>query len=345
MARRGAGPDAPRGPHRSAGRSGLQPARPVLRRDHHLGVLPGRPVGALALDRRPRVDRAAGPSGARSTGMARSLHRVRWRRLPLLRTRSEDGNANQGWKDSGEAIVDAEGRLVRAPIATCEEQGFVYAAKLQLAEVLWWLDCRDQAKNLFHQASELKQRFNGAFWMEEEGFYAMGLDSRRQPDPLDRLDAGHCLATGIIDSERARAVADRLMEPDLWSGWGVRTLSSANPAYNPYSYHRGSVWPVENATFAIGFFRFGLWDHLDRLAKAMFEAAALYDYGRLPELYAGHQRDADHPFPANYARPTGRRRGRRPACSVWCRRCSASIPTRRCGCCCSTRTCRSGCRR
>jgi glycogen debranching enzyme len=218
------------------------------------------------------------------------------------RTRSEDGNANQGWKDSGEAIVDREGRLVRAPIATCEEQGFVYAAKLQLAEVLWWLDCRDQAKTLFHQASELKQRFNEAFWMEEEGFYAMGLDSRRRQIRSIGSNAGHCLATGIVDTERAGAVADRLMGPDLWSGWGVRTLSSANPAYNPYSYHRGSVWPVENATFAIGFFRFGLWDHLHRLARAMFETAALYDYQRLPELFAGHPRDADHPFPANYAK-------------------------------------------
>jgi glycogen debranching enzyme len=218
------------------------------------------------------------------------------------RTRSEDGNANQGWKDSGEAIVDEAGRLVRAPIATCEEQGFVYAAKLQLAEVLWWLDCRDLAKRLFHEAAELKQRFNAAFWMEDEQFLAMGLDSERRLIRSIGSNAGHCLVTGIADRERAGAVADRLMAPELWSGWGVRTLSSANPAYNPYSYHRGSIWPVENATFAVGFFRYGLWDHLHRLARAMFEACALYDHHRLPELHAGHQRDADHPFPANYAK-------------------------------------------
>jgi glycogen debranching enzyme len=216
------------------------------------------------------------------------------------RSRSVDGNVHQGWKDSGEGIVDAAGRPVEPPIATCEEQGFVYAAKLQLAEILWRVGRRDHAKRLYHAAGELKRRFNERFWMEDLRFFAMGLDADGEPIRSIGSNAGHCLATGIVDAERAEAVADRLMAPDLWSGWGVRTLSAANPAYNPYSYHRGSIWPVENGTFALAFFRFGLWDHLERLARALFEAAALYDFRRLPEVFGGHPRDDDHPFPAIY---------------------------------------------
>jgi glycogen debranching enzyme len=115
-------------------------------------------------------------------------------------------------------------------------------------------------------------------------------------------NAGHCLASGILDRSRAERVADRLMQPDLFSGWGVRTLSTGNPAYNPYSYHRGSVWPVEQGTFALGFFRYGLMKPLERLAKAQFEAAGLFDLYRLPEVLSGHARSVALPFPALYPR-------------------------------------------
>ncbi len=111
---------------------------------------------------------------------------------------------------------------------------------------------------------------------------------------------GHCLATGIVDAEVVEPVVRRLMSPEMWSGWGIRTLSDQNPAYNPYSYHRGSVWPVENGTFALAFLRYGLFEEMDRLCKAQFEAAALFEYHRLPELFAGHPRDAEHPFPGLY---------------------------------------------
>jgi glycogen debranching enzyme len=216
-------------------------------------------------------------------------------------TRSSQGVTNQGWKDSGDAIVDEGGGLVVPPIATCEEQGFVYAAKLHLSEVLWWLGEKDQARRLYHEAGELKKRFNDRFWMEDEGFFAMGLDPQGRLIRSVGSNPGHCVAAGIVDTERAERTVHRLMAPDLFSGWGVRTLSSSHPAYNPYSYHRGSVWPVEQGSFALGFLRYGLHEELEALCRGMFEAARLFDFYRLPELFSGHRRDADHPFPALYA--------------------------------------------
>jgi glycogen debranching enzyme len=215
-------------------------------------------------------------------------------------TRSNQGVANQGWKDSGDAIVYDDGRLVAPPIATCEEQAFVYAAKLHLSEVLWWLGEKDEARRLYHDASELKKRFNDAFWMEDEGFFAMALDAQGGLVRSVGSNPGHCVAAGIVDSDRAEPTVRRLMAPDLFSGWGVRTLASGHPAYNPYSYHRGSVWPVEHGSFALGFMRYGLHEPLEALCLGMFEAARLFDFYRLPEVFSGHGRDADHPFPALY---------------------------------------------
>ena len=217
-------------------------------------------------------------------------------------TRSPQGTRHQAWKDSADAIVDERGDQVAPPIATCEEQGFVYVAKLHLSEVLWWLDRKEEARRLFHDAQELKKRFNDAFWMEEHGTFAVGLAEGTRPIRSLTSNPGHCLASGIVEDERARRTAERLMAPDLFSGWGVRTLSSANPAYNPFSYHRGSVWPVEQATFALGFVRYGLHDLAEQIARAQFEASALFEYGQLPEVFSGHARDADHPFPAFYPR-------------------------------------------
>ena len=217
------------------------------------------------------------------------------------KTRSPQGTRHQGWKDSGDAIVDENGEQVDPPIATCEEQGFVYVAKLHLSEVLWWLDRKDEAGRLYHEAEELKKRFNDAFWLESEGTFALGLAEGR-PIRAVTSNPGHCLAAGIADKERVSATAERLMAPDLFSGWGIRTLSSENPAYDPYSYHRGSVWPAEHGTFAIGFVRNGLHDLAERLCRAQFEAAALFDFHRLPEVFSGHPRDRDHPFPALYPR-------------------------------------------
>jgi len=215
-------------------------------------------------------------------------------------TRSEQGVSNQAWKDSGDAIVYQDGSQVEPPIATCEEQGFAYAAKLHLSEVLWWLDEKDLAKRLYHEAGELKKRFNEAFWMEDEGFYAMGLDADKRQIRSIGSNPGHCVATAITDRALAERTVDRLFAKDLFSGWGIRTLSSDHPAYNPYSYHRGTIWPVEQATFALGFYRYGLHERVHEISRAQFEAAALFDFHRLPECFSGHPRDADHPFPAIY---------------------------------------------
>lgn len=215
-------------------------------------------------------------------------------------TRSKDGVTNQAWKDSGDAIVYEDGSQVAPPIATCEEQGFAYVGKLLLAEVLWWLDDRAEAKRLLRSAEELKKRFNDRFWMEDLNYIALGLDADGRQIRSITSNPGHCIATGIVDGALVSKTADRLMLDDLFSGWGIRTLSSWHPAYNPYSYHRGSVWPVEQATFVLGFVRYGLHRHAERLSRGFFEAAALFDFYRLPELFSGHQRGEAHPFPAMY---------------------------------------------
>lgn len=216
------------------------------------------------------------------------------------KTHSEMGVENQGWKDSGDAIVYEDGSQVPAPIATCEEQGIEYAAKMNFAEVLWYLDRRDEAKEMYRQARELKKRFNDKFWMEDEGFFAMALDPDRRQVRSIGSNALHCIATGIADRSLVRRTFERLFQPDMFSGWGVRTLSAAHPAYNPYAYHRGTVWPVEHGPFAVGAYRYGCHEYVERVARAQFETAALFDYYRLPECIAGHQRDKDHPFPAVY---------------------------------------------
>ena len=216
------------------------------------------------------------------------------------RTRSEQGVKHQGWKDSADAIVYEDGRAVEPPVATCEEQGFAYLAKLHMSEVLWWLGEKDEAKRLYREAGELKERFNERFWMEDEGFFAMGLDCEKRQIKSVGSNPGHCLATAIVDESLVARTAERFMREDLFTGWGVRTLSDRHPAFNPYSYHRGSVWPVENGTFALAFLRYGLHDCAERITRAQFEAAALFDFYRLPELFGGQQRDDAHPFPALY---------------------------------------------
>ncbi|HZR30066.1 MAG TPA: glycogen debranching N-terminal domain-containing protein [Terriglobales bacterium] len=215
-------------------------------------------------------------------------------------SRSEQGNKHQGWKDSGDAIVDEDGNDVDAPVATCEEQAFVYVAKVHMSAMMWWMGEPTLARQLFREAEELKKRFNEKFWMPDKNFYALGLDSRGQPIKSIASNPGHLLACGIVEQYRALDTARRLLAPDLFTGWGIRTLSSDHPAFDPYSYHRGAVWPVEHGSFALGFMRYGLHQELHALLHAMFEATTLFDFHRLPECFSGHQRDREHPFPALY---------------------------------------------
>lgn len=217
-------------------------------------------------------------------------------------TCSEQGIKNQGWKDSDDAIVYPDGSQVEAPIGTCEMQAFMYVAKLQFSEVMWRLGQKDVASRLFREAAELKARFNEKFWMEEEGYFAIGIDSKGELIRSVASDPGHCLVSGIIDEDRVKRVAARMMREDLFSGWGIRTLSSNHPGFNPFSYHRGTVWPVTNAMFILGFARYGLHGEMHQLARAFFEAAELFEADRLPEVFGGHQRTSGLPFPGLYTK-------------------------------------------
>lgn len=217
-------------------------------------------------------------------------------------TRSEQGVKNQGWKDSEDAIVYDDGSQVPAPIGTCEMQAFAYVSKLSFSEVLWWLGEVDLARQFFRDAEELKSRFNEKFWMEDEGYFGLGIGPKGELLRSVASDPGHCLLSGIVDESRVKRVAARMLREDLFSGWGVRTLSSAHPAYNPFSYHRGSVWPVENSTFVLAFSRYGLHGEMHEAAKPMFEISELFEHHRLPEVFGGHQRTPDAPFPGLYAK-------------------------------------------
>jgi glycogen debranching enzyme len=206
------------------------------------------------------------------------------------RTRSTHGYENMGWKDAGDAVVYPDGRQVRSPKALCELQGYVFDAKLRMAEVFDALAEPVRAAELRRQAAALQIRFEEQFWCEDLDCYAFGLDPDKRPIATVASNAGHCLWSGIARPEHAARVVRRLMEPDLWSGWGIRTLSAHNPAYNPFSYQRGSVWPHDNGIIALGFKRYGFAAEAARIARDVSEAASYFVSYRLPELYAGYAR-------------------------------------------------------
>lgn len=215
--------------------------------------------------------------------------------------RSPRGYYNQGWKDAEDAIVDAKGEAAELPIATCELQGYVYDARLRMAEIHDVLGNAERAAELRAAAARLYERFNDAFWWEREGTYALALDGRKRQVRSVASNAGHLLASGIVPPERARRVAARLLADDMWSGWGIRTLSAGHPYYNPFSYHTGSVWPHDNAIIAGGFRHYGLDAEAASVAHAIFEAASRFPMYRLPELYSGVARD-EGAFPVPYLR-------------------------------------------
>lgn len=216
-------------------------------------------------------------------------------------TRSPMGTKNQGWKDSGDAIVDEDGRPLIAPIATCEIQGYWYCAQQIMALLAWVNGERRYAKQLLRSARDLKRRFNRDFWMEEEGFYGLALGRDKRLARVVTSNVGHCLATGIIERDRLPPVVRRLMADDMFSGWGVRTLSTRHPAYNPLGYHLGSVWAVENATICFGLRRFGFDAEAVRVAEGLFDLARIYSGHRIPETLGGYGRD-EHPTPGAYPR-------------------------------------------
>ncbi len=214
-------------------------------------------------------------------------------------TRSPVGYENQGWKDSGEAVVYPDGSLVKGPKALCELQGYVYDAWLRMAEIFEALDRKADARRLRRKAAALFEAFNEAFWDEASGFYAFALDGEKQPVLSVTSNPGHCLWSGIVPPDRAAKVVKRLMRADMWSGWGVRTLSADHPAYNPHSYQNGSVWPHDNGFIALGFRRYGFAEECAKIARDVSGAAAFFTSHRMPELYAGLDRTPTT-FPVQY---------------------------------------------
>jgi len=215
--------------------------------------------------------------------------------------RSPLGLKNHGWKDSDEAIRYPDGRLVENPIATIEEQAFYWLAMQRMAEILIALGEESRAEEFAARAQQLRDRWHGTFWMPDERFYAIAIDPDKHPVRSIASNPGHALGAGLVPIAHARACADRLLAPDMFSGWGIRTLSRDHPSYNPIAYHLGTVWPVENATFALGFKRYGLDQHVDRLMSGIFDAVAHFRSCRLPEALGGHGRE-ETPIPTAYPR-------------------------------------------
>ena len=221
------------------------------------------------------------------------------------RRRSQRGLINQSWKDSANSQLFYDGRLAQAPIAPCEVQGYVYDAKRRAAELARsvWRE-RELADRLEADAAELRRRFDEAFWCEERGgFYALALDADKNKVDSLTSNVGHLLWSGIVPAQRIDPLVDQLMGEELWSGWGVRTMSSDAAGFNPLSYHNGTVWPHDNSLIAWGLARSARWPEAHRIIRRMLNAAGHFRW-QLPEVFAGFSRTAT-PFPIAY--PTAAR--------------------------------------
>ncbi|MHB8341322.1 MAG: amylo-alpha-1,6-glucosidase [Mycobacteriales bacterium] len=214
---------------------------------------------------------------------------------------TDKGLVNQGWKDSFDAIVFAGGSLAEPPIALAEVQGYVYAAYLARAHFARERADQGAARHWGAKAAALKKHFNEAFWLADRGYYALALDRDKRPVDSLASNMGHCLWTGIVDESKAASVARHLMSPEMFTDFGVRTLASSMGAYNPMSYHNGSVWPHDNGIVAAGLMRYGFVAEAQRIALAMVDAAAAFG-ARLPELFCGFDRGefaAPVPYPTS----------------------------------------------
>jgi glycogen debranching enzyme len=203
---------------------------------------------------------------------------------------SAAGLANQGWKDSGDAIFHADGELATGPIALCEVQGYVYAAKRYAAELAHALGDDTMAARLKEAAERLRRQFEDAFWCEDLSTYAIALDGEKRPCRVITSNAGHALLTGIAAPDKAARVAETLFRVGSFSGWGIRTVAMSTVRYNPISYHNGSVWPHDNALIALGLARYGFKKPVLRILTGMFNAASYWEPRRLPELFCGFAR-------------------------------------------------------
>lgn len=203
---------------------------------------------------------------------------------------SEKGLFNQGWKDSFDSISHENGDLAKSPIALCEVQGYVYDAKINAALLANSLNKKELAENLKEEARILKQNFNEVFWDEQLQTYVLALDGNKKPCRVKASNVGHCLFSGIVDENHAKAVANMLLGKEMFSNWGVRTLSSKEVRYNPMSYHNGSVWPHDNALIAMGLARYNLIAEALQIFEALYEADLFFELQRLPELFCGFEK-------------------------------------------------------
>lgn len=203
---------------------------------------------------------------------------------------SETGLVQQAWKDSDDSVFHADGRLANGPIAPCEVQGYVYAARMAASKLAEVRGLHSLADKLRHQAKDLQEAFEQAFWSEELGTYVLALDGNKQQCRIRTSNPGHCLFTGIVSEERAHRVAETLLAPDTFSGWGFRTVSAKETRYNPMSYHNGSVWPHDTALIAQGFARYGLKEESLKVFSGLMDASQFMELHRLPELFCGFKR-------------------------------------------------------
>lgn len=208
--------------------------------------------------------------------------------------KSRRGLVNQGWKDSGDCIVNRKGQLATGPIALCEVQAYVYAAKVRLAEIARMKKRIDLSDQWQEDAKDLKVRFNRDFWMEDQDYCALALDGEGNKVDSITSNPGHCLHLGIFTPEKAYSVAERLRAPDMFNGWGIRTLSSLSPAYNPMGYHIGSVWPHDNSLIAMGLRSLGLVDQALEVCQGLLDMTHKQPYQRPPELFCGYERNGDN---------------------------------------------------
>lgn len=221
-------------------------------------------------------------------------------RFVEYQAKSAHGLIQQGWKDSHDAIFYADGYIAEPPIALCEVQGYVYAAKLAGAKLAQAFGADEFAGRLRQQARDLQAKFNHDFWDDDLGTFVLALDGVKRKCSVKTSNPGHCLFSGIATHERAARVAESLLGEELFSGWGIRTLGSGEVRYNPMSYHNGSVWPHDNAIAAYGLARYGFYDHAARIFSAMLDVSEFMDLPRLPELFCGFHRRAHSEGPTLY---------------------------------------------
>lgn len=204
--------------------------------------------------------------------------------------RSKDGLVHQGWKDSQDAVFHADGRSAEGPIALCEVQGYVFAAKRGAAQLALLLGHTDQASRLLKEAARLRAQFERSFWCNDLSSYALALDGSKQPCRVKTSNAGHCLWTGIADYKHGMRTAKTLVGGDMFNGWGVRTVAASEDRYNPMAYHNGSVWPHDNALIAAGMASYGFKQGALKILSGLFEASQFLELHRLPELFCGFSR-------------------------------------------------------